>query len=47
MAAKTGIRRALSKLNLKELAKLNGVKAKYLGGSTFTPRDQRKGKRQR
>ena len=42
MAAKTGIRRALSKLNLKELAKLNGVLPRYLGGSTFTPRDQRK-----
>jgi len=47
MAAKTGIRRALSKLNLKELAKLNGVKAKYLVGSIFTPRELRKGKRRK
>ncbi len=47
MAAKTGIRRALSKLNLKELAILNGVKPKYLVGSTFTPRELRKGKRRK
>jgi len=47
MAAKIGIRRSLSKLNLKELAKLNGVLPRYLSGSTFTPRELRKGKKKR